>query len=41
MPNQTPNSNPAVRMDTSRPMPPEAAEFARKVHGMLDGRPRP
>ncbi|HKF46494.1 MAG TPA: hypothetical protein VKB38_04000 [Terracidiphilus sp.] len=40
MPSDTPNLNPAHRMDMSQPMPPEAAEFARKVHGMLDGRPK-
>ena len=34
------NNNPATRMDTSLPMPPEAAEFTRKVHGMLDGHPK-
>ncbi len=34
----TNDQNPATRMDTSQPMPPEAAEFARKVHGMLDGK---
>lgn len=27
-----------ARMDLSQPMPPEAQEFARTVHGMLDGR---
>ncbi len=32
--------NPATRMDLSKPLPPEAAEFARKVHGMLDGQPK-
>ena len=32
--------NPATRMDMSQPMPPEAVEFARKVHGMLDGHPK-
>jgi hypothetical protein len=36
----TSDQNPATRMDTSQPMPPEAAEFARKVHGMLDGHPK-
>jgi hypothetical protein len=36
----TNDQNPATRMDTSQPMPPEAAEFARKVHGMLDGHPK-
>lgn len=27
----------AARLDPTQPMPPEAADFARKVHGMLDG----
>jgi hypothetical protein len=36
----TKDNNPATRMDTSQPMPQEAAEFARKVHGMLDGHPK-
>ena len=36
----TNDQNPATRMDTSQPMPPEAVEFARKVHGMLDGHPK-
>lgn len=27
-----------ARMDPTQPMPPEAQEFARTVHGMLDGR---
>ena len=36
----TNDQNPATRMDTSQPMPPEAAEFARRVHGMLDGHPK-
>lgn len=27
-------------LDLSQPIPPEAAEFARKVHGMLDGKPK-
>lgn len=35
--NSQQNLNRAVRMDTSQPMPAEAAEFARTVHGMLDG----
>jgi DNA-directed RNA polymerase specialized sigma24 family protein len=34
------NPNPATRLDTSEPMPAEAAAFARKVHGMLDGQPK-
>lgn len=29
--------NPAVRLDPAQPMPPEAAEFARTLSGMLDG----
>jgi DNA-directed RNA polymerase specialized sigma24 family protein len=35
MPEQT--SKPTNRLDPSQPMPPEAQEFARKVHTMLDG----
>ncbi len=31
--------NEATRMDLAQPMPPEAVEFARKLHGMLDGKP--
>ena len=40
MPNDTsrPDTNPATRMDISKPMPAEAKEFARRIHGMLDGR---
>jgi hypothetical protein len=40
MPKETANPapNPAARLDPAQPLPPEAAEFARKVHGMLDGR---
>jgi hypothetical protein len=39
---ETPNSlsNPAGRFDPSQPLPPDAADFARKVHGMLDGNPK-
>lgn len=42
MPNHTadPNPNPATRMDPSQHLPAEALEFARKVHGMLDGKPK-
>ncbi|KAA6461106.1 hypothetical protein DYQ86_12685 [Acidobacteria bacterium AB60] len=29
--------NPATYLDVSQPLPPQAAEFARKLHGMLDG----
>src|ERR1700675_2501695 len=36
----THDQNPATRLDMSQPLPPEAAEFARKLHGMLDGRPK-
>lgn len=36
MPNNHSNAN--ARMDPTQPMPAEAQEFARKVHGMLDGR---
>ena len=36
MPNHISDSN--ARMDPTQPMPAEAQEFARKVHGMLDGR---
>jgi hypothetical protein len=35
MPNSTSDSN--ARLDPTKPMPDEAQEFARKVHGMLDG----
>ncbi len=34
---ETAKPNPAARLDPAQPLPPEAAEFARKVHGMLDG----
>jgi len=39
MPNDVakPGQNPAVRLDPAQPLPPEAAEFARTVSGMLDG----
>lgn len=39
MPNEAanPTLNPAVRLDPAQPLPPEAAEFARRIHGMLDG----
>ncbi len=36
----TDEKNPATRLDASQPLPPEAAEFARKLHGMLDGQPK-
>src|SRR5690242_15839542 len=36
MPNDA--SNPNARLDPSQPMPPEAQEFTRKLHKMLDGR---
>jgi hypothetical protein len=36
----TNEKNPATHLDVSQPLPPEAAEFARKLHGMLDGRPK-
>lgn len=32
--------NPTTKMDISQPLPSDAAEFARKVHGMLDGQPK-
>lgn len=32
-----PPLNPAMRLDPAQPLPPEAAEFARTVSGMLDG----
>jgi DNA-directed RNA polymerase specialized sigma24 family protein len=35
MPNETRDTN--ARMDPTQPMPAEAQEFARKLHGMLDG----
>lgn len=31
-------SNPNARLDPTQPMPPEAQDFARKLHKMLDGR---
>ena len=34
------DQNPANRLDMSQPLPPEAEEFARKLHGMLDGQPK-
>jgi hypothetical protein len=34
------DKNPARHLDVSQPLPPEAAEFARKLHGMLDGQPK-
>ena len=30
----------ATPLDMSQPLPPQAAEFARKLHGMLDGQPK-
>ena len=36
MPDET--QNPNARLDPSRPMPPEAQEFARKLNKMLDGK---
>ena len=36
----THDHNPATRLDMSQALPPEAAEFARKLHGMLDGQPK-
>jgi len=36
----TNETNPATRLDMSQPLPPEAVEFARKLHGMLDGQPK-
>jgi hypothetical protein len=36
----TNEKNPATRLNISQPLPPEAAEFARKLHGMLDGQPK-
>src|SRR5438270_4892923 len=36
----TNDNNPAAALDMSQPLPPSAAEFARKVHGMLDGQPK-
>jgi hypothetical protein len=36
----THDENPGNHLDTLQPLPPEAAEFARKLHGMLDGRPK-
>jgi len=34
------DKNPATHLDVSQPLPPEAAEFARKLNGMLDGQPK-
>jgi hypothetical protein len=34
------DKNPATHLDVSQPLPPQAAEFARKLHGMLDGHPK-
>jgi hypothetical protein len=34
------DKNPATHLDVSQPLPPQAAEFARKLHGMLDGQPK-
>jgi len=34
----TPSLNPAARLDPAQPLPPQAAEFARTVSGLLDGR---
>ena len=36
----TNDKNLASGLDLSQPLPAEAAEFARKLHGMLDGRPK-
>jgi DNA-directed RNA polymerase specialized sigma24 family protein len=33
-------SNSTRRLDPTEPLPPEAAEFARKLHGMLNGEPK-
>lgn len=36
----TNDKNPATDLDMSQPLPPGAEEFARKLHGMLDGKPK-
>jgi DNA-directed RNA polymerase specialized sigma24 family protein len=36
----TNDKNSAARLDMSQPLPPQAAEFARKLHGMMDGNPK-
>jgi hypothetical protein len=36
----TNDNNSATSLDMSQPLPPQAAEFARKLHGMLDGQPK-